>query len=63
MKKITEKRLAEIKAFKNTDFSDAPELTDELLAHKNKTTERHGVQHGGHGGKWEIRLPPNWLRV
>jgi uncharacterized protein (DUF4415 family) len=28
---ITDKRLAEIKAFKNTDFSDAPELTDEQL--------------------------------
>jgi uncharacterized protein (DUF4415 family) len=24
---------AEIKAFKNTDFSDAPELTDEQLVH------------------------------
>ena len=32
MKKITEKRLAEIKAFKTTDFSDCPELTDEQLA-------------------------------
>ena len=32
MKKITAKRLAEIKAFKNTDFSDAPELTDEQLS-------------------------------
>ena len=32
MKKITEERLAEIKAFKNTDFSDAPELTDEQLS-------------------------------
>ena len=31
MKKITEKRLAEIKAFKNIDFLDAPELTDEQL--------------------------------
>ena len=30
MKKITEKRLAEIKAFKNTDFSDAKELTEKL---------------------------------
>ena len=29
---ITKKRLEEIKAFKNTDFSDAPELTDEQLA-------------------------------
>ncbi|MDR1059209.1 MAG: BrnA antitoxin family protein [Treponema sp.] len=31
---ITEKTriAAEIKAFKNTDFSDAPELTDEQLA-------------------------------
>ena len=31
---ITEKAriAAEIKAFKNTDFSDAPELTDEQLA-------------------------------
>jgi uncharacterized protein (DUF4415 family) len=28
---ITEKRLKEIKAFKNTDFSDSPELTDEQL--------------------------------
>jgi uncharacterized protein (DUF4415 family) len=28
---ITDKRLAEIKAFKNTDFSDTPELTDEQL--------------------------------
>ncbi|MCL1818043.1 MAG: BrnA antitoxin family protein [Spirochaetaceae bacterium] len=32
MKKITEKRLKEIKAFKTTDFSDAPELTDTQLA-------------------------------
>jgi len=32
MKKITEKRLAEIKAFQTTDFSDCPELTDEQLA-------------------------------
>ena len=32
MKRITEKRLAEIKAFKSIDFSDAPELTDEQLA-------------------------------
>jgi uncharacterized protein (DUF4415 family) len=30
--KITEKRLAEIKAFKNTDFSDCPELTEEQIA-------------------------------
>jgi uncharacterized protein (DUF4415 family) len=28
---ITDKRLAEIKAFKNTDFSDTPELTDKQL--------------------------------
>jgi uncharacterized protein (DUF4415 family) len=28
---VTDKRLAEIKAFKNMDFSDAPELTDEQL--------------------------------
>jgi hypothetical protein len=26
---------AEIKAFKNTDFSDCPEMTDEQLAHSN----------------------------
>ena len=32
MKKISEKRMAEIKAFRNTDFSDAPEMTDEQLA-------------------------------
>ncbi|MDR2964437.1 MAG: BrnA antitoxin family protein [Treponema sp.] len=32
MKKITKKRLAEIKSFKVTDYSDAPELTDEQLA-------------------------------
>ena len=28
---ITDKRLAEISSFKNTDFSDTPELTDEQL--------------------------------
>jgi hypothetical protein len=28
IKKIIKKRLAEIKAFNNTDFSDCPELTD-----------------------------------
>jgi uncharacterized protein (DUF4415 family) len=28
---ITDKRLAEIKAFENTDFSDTPELTDEQI--------------------------------
>jgi hypothetical protein len=28
---ITKERLVEIKAFKNTDFSDCPELTDEQL--------------------------------
>jgi hypothetical protein len=32
MKKTTEKRLAEIKAFKNTNFSDCSELTNEQLA-------------------------------
>jgi len=32
MKKITKKRLAEIIAFKDTDISDCPELTDEQLA-------------------------------
>jgi uncharacterized protein (DUF4415 family) len=30
-KTSVDKRLAEIKAFKNTDFSDTPELTDEQL--------------------------------
>jgi uncharacterized protein (DUF4415 family) len=29
--KITKKRLAEIKAFKNTDFTDCPPLTEEQL--------------------------------
>ena len=29
---LNETRLAEIMAFKNTDFSDCPELTDEQLA-------------------------------
>jgi uncharacterized protein (DUF4415 family) len=29
---ITKKRLEEIKAFKNTDFSDCPVLTEEQLA-------------------------------
>lgn len=29
---ITDKRLAEIKAFEDTDLSDCPELTDEQLA-------------------------------
>jgi uncharacterized protein (DUF4415 family) len=29
---ITDKRLEEIKAFKNTDFSDCPVLTEEQLA-------------------------------
>ncbi|MDR1317796.1 MAG: hypothetical protein LBK13_13095 [Spirochaetales bacterium] len=29
---ITKKRIEEIKAFKNIDFSDAPELTKEQLA-------------------------------
>jgi uncharacterized protein (DUF4415 family) len=28
---ITDKRLAEIKAFRDTDYSDTPELTDEQL--------------------------------
>jgi uncharacterized protein (DUF4415 family) len=28
---ITDERLTEIRAFKNTDFSDTPELTDEQL--------------------------------
>ena len=32
MKKIAAMRLAEINAFKNTDFSDCPELTYEQLA-------------------------------
>jgi uncharacterized protein (DUF4415 family) len=29
---LSEERLAEIRAFKNTDFSDCPELTDEELS-------------------------------
>jgi hypothetical protein len=32
MKTISKERIAEIKAFHNTDFSDCPELTDEQLA-------------------------------
>jgi len=32
MMKITKERLAEIIAFKDTDISDCPELTDEQLA-------------------------------
>jgi uncharacterized protein (DUF4415 family) len=29
---LSDERIAEIRAFKNTDFSDCPELTDEQLA-------------------------------
>ena len=45
MKKITEKRLAEIKAFKVTDFSDAPELTDEQLAQMKPSHLRNMANH------------------
>ena len=46
---ITKERLEEIIAFKNTDFSDCPELTDEQLAqmkpsHLRKMTEWKKVQ-------------------
>ena len=49
MKKITEKRLAEIKAFKDIDYSDAPELTDEQLAqmkpsHLRRTTNYEPIE-------------------
>ena len=45
MKKITEKRLAEIKAFKVTDFSDAPELTDEQLTQMKPSHLRNMVNY------------------
>jgi uncharacterized protein (DUF4415 family) len=32
LNKLSDERIAEIRAFKNTDFSDCPELTDEQLA-------------------------------
>jgi len=38
---ITKKRLEEIKAFKNTDFSDCPELTDEQLAQMKSSHYRN----------------------
>jgi uncharacterized protein (DUF4415 family) len=31
-KTLSDERISEIRAFKNTDFSDCPELTDEELA-------------------------------
>ena len=45
---ITKERLEEIKAFKNTDFSDCPELTDEQLSqlkpsHYRKTANKKNV--------------------
>jgi uncharacterized protein (DUF4415 family) len=41
-KKLSDERIAEIKAFKNTDFSDCPILTEEQL--KN-LKPRHLKQH------------------
>ena len=51
---ISKKRLEEIKAFKTTDFSDCPELTDEQLAQMkpshlrkaNKKNEWDTFMHG-----------------
>jgi len=41
MKKITEKRLAKIKTFKVTDFSEAPELTDAQLSQMKPSHSRN----------------------
>jgi hypothetical protein len=40
---ITKKRLEEIKAFTNTDFSDCPELTNEQLAQMKPSHYRNRV--------------------
>jgi uncharacterized protein (DUF4415 family) len=45
MKKITKKRLAEIKAFKNMDFSDCPVLTDEQLTQMKPSHLRNREKH------------------
>ena len=42
---ITEKRLEEIKAFKDTDFSDCPELTDEQLVQMKPSHLRNIANH------------------
>jgi hypothetical protein len=43
---ISERRLAEIKAFKNTDFSDCPILTKEQLSHLRPAALRHPKWYG-----------------
>ena len=42
---ITNERLEEIKAFKNTDFSDCPVLTGEQLAQMKPSHLRNLVNH------------------
>jgi hypothetical protein len=43
---ISAERLAEIKAFKNTDFSDCPILTKEQLSHLRPAALRHPEWYG-----------------
>jgi hypothetical protein len=47
-RKLTPERIAEIKAFKNTNFSDCPELTEEEL---KKMRPRYLEYFGAHIGQ------------
>jgi hypothetical protein len=55
---ITKKRLEEIKAFKNTDFSDCPEMTDEQLAQLKPSHYRNMANYKPIKKTVNIRLEP-----
>jgi len=65
MKNISKKRLEEIKAFKNTDFSDCPELTDEQLSQMRPSHLRKNANDNSIKKKIRVRLDADvldWLK-
>jgi len=60
---ITKKRLEEIKAFKNTDFSDCPELTDEELAQMRPSHYRKMANYKPIKRAVNVRLDADVVRV
>jgi len=55
---ITKERLEEIKAFKNTDFSDCSELTDEQLSQMKPSRYRNMANYKPIKKTVNVRLEP-----
>jgi uncharacterized protein (DUF4415 family) len=63
---ITDERLAEIKAFQDTDISDCPELTDEQLARLKPSHYRNMANYRPIKKSVNIRIDADileWLKM